>query len=71
MFIPYMDAYIYTYIQMLYVCIIWICICVIGEMTTHKFTKILFYFVTASSTHGGDLQTVKYNMKPTKNTYLV
>ena len=44
----------------MYVCIIRICICVIGEMTTHNFTKILFYFVTVSSAHGGDLQTVKY-----------
>ena len=40
-----------------------ICI-LIGEITS----LIKYYFVTVSFTHGGDLQTKNYTMKPTKKT---
>ena len=41
----------------------------IGEITTHKFTKILFCYCRFHD--GGNLQTIKCTIKSTKKTYLI
>ena len=48
-----------------------VCVCVYKISEKQHLRLLKHYFVIVSFTHGGDLQTIKYTMKPTKKTYLI
>ena len=57
--------YVYVFVSRMYVCV---CVYIYIYIYIQHVSLLKNYFVTVSFLHSDYLQTIKYTMKPTKNT---